>query len=554
MNLHINLHKRKILSALCVLCLLVFCFVIAHQDTVVIDDIVTPLDSGNIEAMFYVQEPSTGNVTCVGDGLINNGAPVSNNRAAVESVIVSSPDYSAYVGDAYEIHWTTIRRKNSEYQVVGTVGDADLVDQKPDYLYSTVSELLNADVTAGMTVYTEGYYAEGDGGASEYLISANAVSGALDNIQLNNGLFAALQIKDSLNVRQLGAVGDGVADDTAKLSKALNTKVSQISFSEGTYLCTQHIKISNSNVSINGNNATIVTDTSFNADYKEWFITISGRNINLTNLNIATIKFRDDVKPKYKTQLGVMYCTGLTMTNCTLTLPKGVGATKHEYSNMDVYTDWHDITIDSCTFNNYSGAYYGGCCGFRDIYRKGCNNARFTNNVCHQEARDEIFAMFSSGDVNTIKDVVVSGNQFISVPCEEYTRHVAIALGYGDGYGSGIDNVLFENNFVRGYSTITFLKTANSTNVRVQNNTFECHLEETNSPSLNIFRGPSDDRNVTISNNNITIVNDGINQLYSLASGTLTLTDNTIDSQLKFKGSVFQKKVTNTNNTFLQQQ
>lgn len=94
-------------------------------------------------------------------------------------------------------------------------------------VYKSVAEM-KADslLSAGMTACTLGYYSPNDGGAGTYIIRAKQESDIDDGGSLHelaSGLVAELVVENgTVNVKQFGAKGDGVTDDSSFFTKAIN--------------------------------------------------------------------------------------------------------------------------------------------------------------------------------------------------------------------------------------------------------------------------------------------------------------------------------------------
>lgn len=101
-------------------------------------------------------------------------------------------------------------------------------------------------LTTGAYVNTAGYYEPNDGGGASYLIRTKDESDVDDSGSLHelaNGLVAELIVENgTVNVKQFGAVGNGVADDTVAIQNAINTKYKTL-MPEGSYLITSDIDI-----------------------------------------------------------------------------------------------------------------------------------------------------------------------------------------------------------------------------------------------------------------------------------------------------------------------
>lgn len=96
------------------------------------------------------------------------------------------------------------------------------LNKKP-YYYNTVADM-KADINLkeGDMVITLGYYEPNDGGGAEYRIINNSnITDDIVTILLENLLLAELII-DTVNIKQFGAKGDDIKDDTLSIQMAIN--------------------------------------------------------------------------------------------------------------------------------------------------------------------------------------------------------------------------------------------------------------------------------------------------------------------------------------------
>ena len=104
--------------------------------------------------------------------------------------------------------------------------EVDLLLTEKPYYFNTLNDMKEADLSVGSYASTFGYYSFNDGGASNYIIVDD--DSLIDNggtiIELENGLKAVLIVKDNtVSVKQFGAYGDNIHDDTEAIQKTINT-------------------------------------------------------------------------------------------------------------------------------------------------------------------------------------------------------------------------------------------------------------------------------------------------------------------------------------------
>lgn len=236
-------------------------------------------------------------------------------------------------------------------------------------------------------------------------------------------------------------------------------------------------------VTIEGNHSVLFTDNDYRKgkDYQEHFITFSGskpseksKNITIRNLNVETREILTTASDqKYKTQWGFKYIDGVLMEGCEFTIPETVlskmESKKFEYSILDFYVDWSNVTVRNCKLIDKAGAWYGGCVGFRDIWNGGSENAEFYNNYLYSNCKDEIIAIFSQGATTScVNNVDIHHNEIIADRCE-FVRDICITVCYDTS--NQCDNIQIHDNKITGvvdWACFTLGKTL--TNSKIYNN------------------------------------------------------------------------------------
>lgn len=128
--------------------------------------------------------------------------------------------------------------------------------------FDTVAQMrANPDLKEGMYARTGGYYAVNDGGGALYRIYNTAPATYYET--LTNGLYARLITEGTADVKQFGAKGDGVTNDTSAFINAL-ANASVVTVPTGKYKITSQIEITNKHRLIAVGTVRILTTVSNN--------------------------------------------------------------------------------------------------------------------------------------------------------------------------------------------------------------------------------------------------------------------------------------------------
>lgn len=101
--------------------------------------------------------------------------------------------------------------------------------------YDTVADM-QADTTLveGMICHTLGFHAAGDGGAAWYKVTDDATANGMDVLTLSSGV-AVLQIEVTVNPEMLGAIADGITDDSSIINYGIATYLDLFRFNAKSY-------------------------------------------------------------------------------------------------------------------------------------------------------------------------------------------------------------------------------------------------------------------------------------------------------------------------------
>ena len=306
---------------------------------------------------------------------------------------------------------------------------------------------LTVGVLSGTTTFSSGRYVSATDGVYEYWY----YTGITDN---------DLVLKTSpeygiFNVRNYGAIGDGVADDTQAIYAATGDLISSSSgilyFPKGTYRITQPIGVQGSNIDILGDGKGISIIKSTLSPFIQFpiYIITNSSNINVSNISICS----DTPIPSRTTYPSL---SGLYITN----------STDININNVEVFDTTVGIQLDGSTgctvsFNFVHDTSADGIATFG--YNKGNKNIDVTNNIIYNTGDDGISCntyLISGANQNESirilnnsisnihatgvgiygsKDVIISNNVI------DTTFGASVKITAGMGFNS-VDNILISDN------------------------------------------------------------------------------------------------------------
>lgn len=418
---HYALHyKNRILQSFLILALGLFCYAFARNITTINDDI-TPLSGGNVEAMFYIENPDTGSMTCIGDGLINSTEEKLDSES-ISKTIITAPNYAAIIGNAQTINWHQLKNVNGKYQVIGTIVSNNNTHSAT---YNDISEMKNANLKSGSIVSTKGYYEQNDNGYATYIITNNPTY-PIDNtfvIPLTNGLYAEMQFtSDSIiNVASAGI------DPNNCNSDALNTLIHNvfyngakgIKFNDGTYVIDKPILLESLDY-YGDSNTTISVGNNFSTPDDKIIYTLPNSNSNY-NLVFDSINFLFEttnshpLHDKETVFLALHNIDSCLINNCSIiSRPSSENGDFMKVDNLWFrFSEKHkNITIKNSSILNLTGSAYKG--NASDIlvggviWITGKGNSSSISNVLLENVNmettttDEAFAMWN-GHFSNIK-------------------------------------------------------------------------------------------------------------------------------------------------------
>lgn len=256
------------------------------------------------------------------------------------------------------------------------------LNKKP-YYYNTVLDMkADLKLKAGDMAVTLGYYEPNDGGAGEYrIVSGTHTDDGGSCHELNNSLYAELIVENNqINVKQFGAYGDGIHDDTNAIQNACNY-IENVFMPEGTYIVST-FSLNNIKTNIFGINKdrTIIK---FLDNQTSHIINSASTNVNLKNISINA-----DSKTGHMFK-GNVESAHYNIENCSFT---GSPNANQSYAISINYADM--VSIFNSSFTDLGGTGIGIAYSKNVYVKKNYFNNLF-NTSSHREANPMYIAKCS---------------------------------------------------------------------------------------------------------------------------------------------------------------
>ena len=421
--------------------------------------------------------------------------------------------------------------------------------------FNNVNDMKNAqNLTNGSICKTLGFYNLNDNGGAFYKIRNITNNDIVDEITIislyDNLLIAELITQNTMNIKQFGAIEDGITNDLNSFNKAL-LKCEKIILNNKSYKINDSINIL-SNKKLIGNNSTIICENNENTIIGDNITNIEIKGINFENCyhaiyitNSSHLKFENLTISSKNWGLTLQLCDYFTFNNITFNQERtdtwsntdGIHINGGKYGiitniygttdddlialnadeNNQNYGDITNIIIDNInTINNQiHGANNSTYCGIKLLSRGSLiDNITIKNSIIGIDHENGI--VLTGFNNANIKNIYVNNCKFILNA--NHTKKIILIE-------TSFDNIKFNNcDFIvnLGAYDSTFIgceQLFNYGNLLFEN----CNFIDNYNFQKNYFKLKGNYKNITLNNikiiNNTNILN---NRLITFEDGTIS--------------------------------
>lgn len=227
------------------------------------------------------------------------------------------------------------------------------------YTYNNVEDMKTAtNLVNGSFARTSGFYSYNDGGSAFYKIrniTNQDVINEMSIIALNDENLVAELIKNNVNVKQYGAKGDDVNDDTLAIQTCIDENII-VNIPKGIYKITNSINVFNSNQKIYGDGSTLSVLKKYgNASYGETityqettfdYSTYPGiiclvfpENNNISNVEIKNINLNNQENNNGIVAPHISYCNFYRLRTNSCVRGFKIGGWINKIDNCDILSN-----------------------------------------------------------------------------------------------------------------------------------------------------------------------------------------------------------------------
>lgn len=269
--------------------------------------------------------------------------------------------------------------------------------------FNSVADMkLAENLVNGSKCATLGYYSVNDGGKALYKVRNVTNEDVIDEMTIialyDNTLVAVLDENDEINIKQLGAYGDGVENDSSSIQTAIN-KFDNIYIPDGNYLINNDIILKN-NIKITGNNNSnilidgnigfkLLSDEKSTKIYRLINGTLTAGTYTITSDSIMyyftineNLSSSDSLilNPEFKTGtviIGTNYEYEIELTETESSTYTDITSSLNMITQTANINFKHDVEINNINFENINVSnqdkYAITCIGVKDVVIKNCN-------------------------------------------------------------------------------------------------------------------------------------------------------------------------------------
>ena len=333
----------------------------------------------------------------------------------------------------------------------------------------------SGSLVAGKTVKTEGFYSKGDGGGASYEIvnSSSLTADDMTVISLSGSLKAKLVINNTMNVKQLGAKGDGVTDDTSVLTKIFNKIKGKIIYiPKGTYMVSSQIPIyANTLIYGDGENSVIKVQ----AGFPEQKYVLDIRNVSNVLISSLTVHGNSS---EISTANGYSASTAPKLIDIRNSNKVGIS---NVFIKNTIGTGIRDLSSNNINISNCTFSYVQN-----NIYFSGTGTTD-TITIDNNLSKGTTYGLFVYNDSSTVTNLVITNNtldnkggglvKLANVTKAEISNNKVINTHYGIVIKTS-NNLVIKNNIIDTESKKTSgsengINVESSSNIDIDGNTIK---------------------------------------------------------------------------------